>query len=145
MESLSLLGPPTCPASWPASLVKQITMGPAKKVELVVPTNPVKPNTSQGSGRGKLPSGSSGKKSVPPKQVTDYWGDPLRKKEDAEAHKQEEDRHQKKLSGPVLSLDEHEDPISVLTSRAAPSQSSEPSGLLADPPPEGRKEWCKIR
>ena len=67
IEDLSLLGPPNCLASWLASLVKQITTGPTKKTEPLAPTTPVKLNTPSESGKGKLPPGSSGKKSVPPK------------------------------------------------------------------------------
>ena len=66
----------------------------------------------------------SWKKSV--KQVTRlFWGDLERGKEDAEVHKQEEKR-QKKSSGPVLSLDDHEDSVTDLMKRAAPSQVSQP-------------------
>ena len=102
MEGLSLLGPLTCPASWPASLVEWITTGPIKKAEPAAPTTPAKLDTSPGSSKGsKLPPGSSGKKLVPPKRVTDYWEDPQRKKENAEAHKREEDRHRKTPGGPI--------------------------------------------
>ena len=52
IEDLSLLGPPNCLASWLASLVKQITTGPAKKTEPLTPTTPVKLNTPSESGKG---------------------------------------------------------------------------------------------
>ena len=104
MEGLTLLGPPSCPASWPVSLVEHVSVEPAKKT-----TTPAKCDTS-GSNKGKLSSGSSGKKSGQPKQVTAYWDDPEREMEDAESCKQEEERCQKKKpSGSVLSLDDHED------------------------------------
>ena len=72
MKGLTLLGPLNCPANWPASLVEWVFADPANKALLVGLTTPVKCNTSSGSGKGKLPLGSSGKKSVKPKQVTDY-------------------------------------------------------------------------
>ena len=115
------------------------------KVEPTAPTTPAELDTSSGFGKDKLHPGSSGIKSALPKQVADYWEDPLRKKEDAEAQKWEEDRHQKKPSGPILSLDEHEYLIGVLTSRAMPSQSSEPSSLPAHTSSEGKRDQGKIR
>ena len=45
IEGLSLLGPLTCPASWPAHLVEWVDEEPAKTATLVPPTTPVKPNT----------------------------------------------------------------------------------------------------
>ena len=84
MEDLTLLGPLNCPANWPASLVEQVSPEPANKATLVGLTTLVKRDTSSGSGKGKLPPGSSGKKSVPPKRVTDYWDDQERNKEDEE-------------------------------------------------------------
>ena len=66
MEGLTLLGPPNCPASWPASVVKRVSAEPTKKATPVVLTTPVKRDTPSGSGKGRLPLGSSGKKSVPP-------------------------------------------------------------------------------
>ena len=69
----------------------------------------------------------SGKKShQSAKQVARlFWGDPERGKEDAEAHKQE-GKHRKKSTGPVLSLDGHEDSVTDLMKRAAPSRVSQP-------------------
>ena len=67
MEGLTLLGPLNCPASWPASLVEQVSAESTNKATPVVLTTLVKHNTPSGSGKGKLPLGSSGKKSVPPK------------------------------------------------------------------------------
>ena len=57
IEGLSLLGPLTCPASWPASLVEWVDGEPTKRATPVPPVTPVK------SDRGKLSSGSSSKKS----------------------------------------------------------------------------------
>ena len=130
MESLTLLGPLNCPVSWLASLVKQVSAEPANKATLVVLTTPVKHDTPSGSSKGKLPPGSSGKKSVLPKQVTDYWKDPERNKEDEESRRREEERCQKKKpSGPVLSLDKHEESVLLLTSKVVPSRVSQAPGL----------------
>ena len=62
MEGLTLLGPPNCPASWPASLVKRVSADPANRASPVGLTTLVKCDTSSVSGKGKLPPGSSGKK-----------------------------------------------------------------------------------
>ena len=106
-EGLSLLGPPSCLASWPASLVEQVT---------AVPTCQNVPGSSQTPTKSILPSGAtkttpdSGKKphhSV--KQAARlFWGNEARKKEDAEAWKLEE-KCRKKSTGPALSLGDHED------------------------------------
>ena len=146
MEGLTLLGPPNCPASWPASLVEWVSAEPTNKATPVGLTTLVKCNTSSGSGKGKLPPGSSGKKSVPPKQVTDYWDNPERDKEDEESHRWEEERHQKKKpSGPVLSLDEHEESVSLLTSKAIPSWVSQAPGLPTHAPAKGKRGWGKVQ
>ena len=84
MEGLTLLGPPNCPASWPASLVKQVSAEPVNKATPIGLTTLVKCDTSIPS-KGKLHLGSSGKKSVPPKRITDYWDDDERKREDEES------------------------------------------------------------
>ena len=104
MEGLTLLGPPNCPASWPASLVERVSAEPIKKATLAGLTPPVKHNTS--IPKGKLNPGSSGKKLAPPKRIAKYWDDDERKKEDEESHQREEERCKKKPSGPMLSLDE---------------------------------------
>ena len=59
------------------------------------------------------------------KQVTGYWKDLERGKEDVEAQKQEE-KCRKKPSRPVLSLDNHEDLVANLTNQATPSQVTQP-------------------
>ena len=71
IEGLSLLGPPTCPASWLASLVERVKGEPAKRATPVQPVMLVK------SGCGKSSSGSSGKRSQP-RQIPDFWDDPDR-------------------------------------------------------------------
>ena len=139
------MGPPNCPASWPASLVKRVSADPANKATPVGLTTPVKRDTS-GSSKGKLPPGSSGKKSVLPKQVTDYWDHPERDKEDEESRRWEEEKCQKKKhSGPVLSLDEHKESVSLLTSKAVPSRVSQASRLPTRAPSKGKRSWSKVQ
>ena len=90
MEGLTLLGPPNCPTSWPASLVEQVSAEPIKKATLAGLTTPVKRDTSV--PKGKLHPGLSSKKWAPPKWITEYWDDDERKKEDEESHWQEEEK-----------------------------------------------------
>ena len=136
MEGLTLLGPPTCPASWPASLVEWVSAEPIKMATPAGLTTPVKHNTSV--PKGKLNPGLSGKK-LAPKWIAEYWDDDERKKEDEESHWQEEERCKKKPSGPVLSLDEHEESVSLLTSKAAPGRVSQGSGLPPCAQSEGKQ------
>ena len=83
-----------------------------------VPTTLAKVDSSR-SHKGKSHPGSSGKKTGPPKQVTKYWGDPERDLEDAKACKRKEEKcRKKKPSSPMLSLDEQEESITVLTLKA---------------------------
>ena len=112
---LSLLGPPTCPASWLASLVKRVDGEPTKRATLAPPVTPVK------SSSGKSSSGSAGKKSEP-KLIPDFW------KEDEESKKWEEEiQHQKSCGSPILSLADHEEPVSTFTSKTALHQVSQPA------------------
>ena len=102
IEGLSLLGPPTCPASWLASLVEWVDGHPAKRATPVLPVTPVK------SGSGKSSSGSAGKKSKS-RQIPDFWDDLEREREDEESKKREEEKwHQKSHGSPILSLADHE-------------------------------------
>ena len=144
MEGLTLLGPPNCPASWLASLVERVSAEPINKATLVGLTTLVECDTSIPS-KGKLHPGSSSKKLAPPKQITEYWEDDERKKEDEESHWQEEKRHQKKPSGPVLSLDKHKELVMLLTSKAAPSWVSQGSGLPPHAPSEGKRSRSKVQ
>ena len=125
MEGLSLLGPPSCSASWPASLVEQITAVPAPQNVPGSSKTPTKSNHPPSRVVKATPD--SGKKSQQSaKQVAGlFWKDPERGKEDVEAHKQEE-KCQKKSTGPVLSLDSHEDSVTDLMKWAAPSWVSQP-------------------
>ena len=73
IEGLLLLGPPTCPASWPASLVEWVDGHPTKRATPVPPVTPVK------SSSGKSSSGSAGKKSKS-RQIPDFWNDSERER-----------------------------------------------------------------
>ena len=147
LEGLSLLGPPSCSASLAASLVERVTAIPAPQNVLGSSKTPTKSNHPPSRAMKTAPD--SGKKSQQSaKQVAGlFWKDPERGKEDAEARKQEE-KCRKKSTGPVLSLDGHEDSVTVLMKRAAlnrvsqrPSKASssssrdrEKSGLNTLPP-----------
>ena len=125
LEGLSLVAPPSCSASWPASLVERVTPVLGTSGQSGSSKTPTKPSNP---GAGKLTPGS-GKKTQPIQQAAGmFWGDKKkREKEEADARAQEEKRR-KKSSGPILSLDEHEHSITELTNRAAPSRSTQPSG-----------------
>ena len=125
LEGLSLLGPPSCSASWPASLVERVTAVPASQNVLGPSKTPTKSNPPP-SGVVKATPDSGKKSHQSAKQITRlFWGDPERGKEDAEVCKQEE-KHQKKSTGPVLSLDDHEDLVTDLMKWATPSRVSQP-------------------
>ena len=85
----------------------------------------------------------SRKKSQPSaKQIAGmFWKDPERGKEDAEARKQEEKRW-KKSTGPVLSLDDHQDSVTTITNQAAPSPVSQSPSKA---PASGSKDRGTIR
>ena len=134
MEGLTLLGPQNCPASWPAPLVEWVSAEPIKM------TTPAGCDTS--IPKWKLNPGSSGKKSAP-KQIAEYWDDDERK-EDKESCQWEEERCKKKPSGPMLSLDEHEESVSLLTSKAAPGWVSQGSGLPPCTQSEGKQSRSKV-
>ena len=116
LEGLSLLGPPSCSASWPVSLVEC--------------TGFVQDTTKYNhplSGVVKTTSDSRKKSHQSAKQATGlFWGDEARGKEDAEVRKLEE-KCWKKSTGPVLSLGDHEDSITNLLKRAPASRVSQPS------------------
>ena len=143
MEGLTLLGPLGCPASWPSSLVERITAEPVKKTAPPGFTTPVKPDSSVPS-KGKSQLGSSGKKSIPPKRITEYWDDEEQKKEDKESHRREEEK-KKKPAGPVLSLDEHEESVIALTSKTAPSWVSQAPGLPGRAPSDSKRSTSKVQ
>ena len=120
LEGLSLLGPPSCSASLPASLVERVTAIPVPQDVPSLSKTPTKPNAPTPEVVKATPD--SGKKSQPStKQIAGlFWKDPERGKEDAEACKQEEKRR-KKSTRPLLSLDDHEDSVTALMNWAAPS------------------------
>ena len=125
LEGLSLVAPPSCSASWSASLVECVTPVPGTSGQSGSAKTPTKPCNPRA---GKLTPGS-GKKTTQIKQAVGvFWSDKKkREKEDADARGQEE-KHRKRPSGPILSLDEHEGPVAELTNRATPSRSTQPSG-----------------
>ena len=140
LEGLSLLGPPSCLASWPASLVEQVT---------AVPTCQNVPGSSKTVTKSNLPLSGAMKTTLDSRKKSHqsakqaaglFWGDEGRGKEDAEARKLEE-KCRKKSTGPVLSLGEHEDSIANLK-QAPASQVSQPSSRASS---SGSKHWEKVR
>ena len=130
--------PPSCSASWPASLVERVASVPGTSGQSGSAKTPTKPGNP---GASKLTPGS-GKKTQPIQQAAGmFWGDKKkREKEDADAQAQEE-RHRKKPSGPILSLDEHEYSITELTNRATPSRSTQPSKTSSSTPKDRVRPW----
>ena len=130
-EGLSLLGPPSCSASWPASLVEQVTAIPTCQNVPGSSRTPTKSNLPP-SGATKTTPDSGKKPHQLAKQAAGlFWGDEARRKEDAEACKLEE-KHQKKSTGPALSLGDHEDSITNLLKRAPASRVSQPPSDVSD-------------
>ena len=124
-EGLSLMGPPSCSASWPASLVEWVTVVPACQNVLGSSQTPTKANLLS-SGAVKTTPDSGKKPHQSTKQAAGaFWGDKARRKEDAEAQKLEE-KCRKKSTGPLLSLGDHEDSIATLLKRAPASWISQP-------------------
>ena len=135
LEGLSLVAPPSCSASWPASLVERVTpvlgtsgqSGSAK-----TPTKPCNP------GAGKLTPGSRKKTTQIQQAAGVFWVDKKkREKEDADAWAQEEKRR-KRPSRPILSLDEYEHSVTELINWAAPSRSAQPSSKTPSFAPKDR-------
>ena len=141
LEGLSLVGPPSCLASWPASLVERVTAIPACQNVLGSSKTPTKSNLPLSRAAKTTPD--SGKKShQSAKQAAGlFWGDEARGKEDAEACKLEE-KCRKKSIGPVLSLGDHEDSITNLLKRATTSQVSLPSSKASS---SGSKDPEKVQ
>ena len=129
------MAPPSCSASWPASLVEQVTRVPGTSGQSGSAKTPTKPCNP---GAGKLTPGS-GKKTTQIQQAAGvFWSDKKkREKEDADARAQEE-KHRKRPSGPILSLDEHELSVTELTNWATPSRSTQPSGKTPSFAPKDR-------
>ena len=76
LEGLSLLGPPSCSASWPASLVEWVTAIPACQNVSSSSKTPTKPNQSL-SGTAKT-TPDSGKKHSAKQAAGLFWGDNAR-------------------------------------------------------------------
>ena len=118
LEGLSLVAPPSCSASWPASLVEWVTPVPGTSGQSGSAKTPTKPCNP---GAGKLTPGS-GKKTTQIQQAAGmFWGDKKkREKEDADTWAQEE-KHRKRPSGPfspwmntrILSLSSPTGPLPV--------------------------------
>ena len=87
LEGLSLVAPPSCSASWPASLVEWVAPVPGTSGQSGSAKTPTKPCNPRA---GKLTPGS-GKKTQPIQQAAGmFWGDKKkREKEDADAQAQE--------------------------------------------------------
>ena len=125
LEGLSLLGLPSCSASWPASLVEWVTAIPVCQNVPGSSKTPTKSNLpSLGTVRTTPDSGKKPHHSAK-QAIRLFWKDDARGKEDAEARKLEE-KHSKKSTGPVLSLADHEESISNLLKWAPPSRVSQP-------------------
>ena len=90
LEGLSLLGPPSCSTSWPASLVEWVTAIPAPHHVPGSSKTQTKSNPPPSGAVKATPD--SGKKSQPSAKQADgmFWKDPERGKGDVEACKQEE-------------------------------------------------------
>ena len=141
-EGLSLMAPPSCSASWPASLVERVMPVPGTSGQAGSAKTPTKPFNP---GAGKLTPGSGNKTTEIQQAAGMFWSDKKkREKEDAEARAQEE-KHWKRPSGPILSLDEHEHSITELTNRAAPSRSAQPSRKTPSSTPKDRVRPRKDR
>ena len=124
-EGLSLLGPPSCSASWPASLVERVTAVPACQNVPGSSQTPKKSNLPS-SGAAKTTPDSGKKPHQSARQAAGlFWEDVARRKEDVEVQTLEE-KHQKKSTGPTLSLGDHEDSIANLLKRATASRVSQP-------------------
>ena len=117
LEGLSLLGPPSCSASWPASLVERVTAIPACQNVPGSSKTPTKSNLPPPRVAKTTPD--SGKKPHHPakKAAGLFWKDDAKGKEDAEARKLEE-KCWKKSTGPMISLGDHKESISNLLKRA---------------------------
>ena len=76
LEGLSLLGPPSCSASWPASLVKRVTAVPACQHIPGSSKTPIKSNHPLSGGAKTTPD--SRKKHLAKQAAGLFWGDDAR-------------------------------------------------------------------
>ena len=142
LEGLSLLGPPSCLASWPVFLVERVTAVPTCQNMPGSSKTPTKSNLPL-SGTAKTTPNSGKKLHQSVKQAAGlFWGNEARGKEDVEACKLEKQR--KKSTGPVLSLGDHEDSITNLMKRAPASRVSQPHSKASGSGSKDRgKAWGK--
>ena len=141
LKGLSLLGPPSCTASWSASLVERVTAVPTYQNVPGSSKTPTKPNHAPCGVAKTTPD--SGKKHSAKQAAGLFWGDDTRRKEDAEACQLEE-KCRKKSTGPILSLGDHEDSIANLLKRAPASRISQPSSKASSSGSKYReKVWGK--
>ena len=139
LEGLSLLGPPSCSASWPASLVERVTAVPTCQAVPGSSNTPTKPNNPPpGAVKTTL---DSGRKHSTKQAARLFWSDDARWKEEAEA-RQLEEKNRKKSTGPVLSLGDHEESIASLLKRAPTSWISQPSSKASS---SGSKHREKVQ
>ena len=140
LEGLSLMGSPSCSASWLASLIEWVTVVPAPKKALGLLKTPTKSDpTNPRAVKGTL---DSGKRQLTIKEASKkYWGSKERRQEDEEARKREEERR-KKPAVPVLSLAEHEDTVDDLVKQHAPSRVSQPANQAST---SGAEDRAKAR
>ena len=122
LEGLSLLGPPSCSASWPASLVDRVTAVPTCQAVLGLSNTPTKPNNPPPGVVKTTPD--SGRKHSTKQAAGLFWKDDARQKEDVEA-RQLEEKCRKKSTGPALSLGDHEESITRILKRAPASRISQ--------------------
>ena len=135
-EGLSLLGPPSCSASWAASLVEWVT---------AVPTCQNVPGLSQTLTKSILPSGAakttpdSGKKPhQSAKQAAGYSGGMRQERKKMQRHGSWKRSAGRRPQGPPLSLGDHEDSIANLLKWAPPSLVTQPPSNVSS---SGSKRW----
>ena len=117
LEGLSLLYPPSCLASWLASLVEQVTAVPSWQNVLASSKTPTMSNLPSPGAAKKTPDSGKKPHHSAKKAAGIFWKDDARGKEDVEVCKLEE-KCWKKSTGPVLSLGNHEESISNLLKQA---------------------------
>ena len=114
LEGLSLLGPPSCLASYPASLVEWVTAVPACQNVQSSSKTPTKSNPPL-SGVAKTTPDSGKKSHQSAKQATRlFWGGVRQEEKKMRRHAKLEEKRQKKSTDPILSLGDHEDSITNL-------------------------------
>ena len=148
LEGLSLLGPPSCSASWLASLMERVTAVPTCQNIPGSSKTPTKSNLPPpGAAKTTLDAGKKPHHSA--KQAARlFWKDDARGKEDVEACKLEE-KCRKKFTGSMLSLGDREELISNLLKWAPhklgfPASRQGPKFRIATPG-KGPRKTCPQR